>query len=209
MEYETLPHDAPIRLARSRRIAFVARRLARALLLLLLLCVAGLVLVAVLVAVQSQYVDLRQADAIMVLDMPCDTARPSGAQPCPQQALLEHALDLYRRGLAQRLLLSDNTRAGLDYLRANGVPEPALLIEHEGSGDVRLVAEMARANGISSVLLVGVPYQMLRGLKMVRDHDLVAYAAPLPARVGLGDVEQLRAIARESGAYWRYVLFGA
>lgn len=167
--------------------------------------VVALVVVAILVVVQGTYVEVRRADAILVLPDSCAT--PSVSVPCGAERL-DYAFDLYRRGYASHIVLFDQQVAAAEraYMLDKGFPDQYLLVEDQAASrpaQMRRIAQLAREQGISSLLIVGAPPEMLRALKMARDLDVAAYSTPLP---GLPAFVPL-AVAQETLAYWRYVLF--
>jgi len=197
-------HNAAPYASLTARYLTPARLLLRALGAAVGVVAAALALVAVLVAVQGRSVETRHADTIMVVGAPCGGA--AAPDPCPA---LGHALDLLRRGYAKRLLVAtDGAESARTSLLAAGLPADALLIPEGGANAgqrTRAAANLLRADGMSSVLLVGQPSDMLLALKMTRDAGLTAYAAPLADE---GRLPPVGALLAEAGAYWRYVLLG-
>jgi uncharacterized SAM-binding protein YcdF (DUF218 family) len=167
---------------------------------------AALALVAVLVAVQGGSVDLRHADALMVVGAPCDAA---SAGDCATPAVLDHAIDLFRRGYASRVLLAaNNSEAARDHLLAAGIPAGALVTPDAAVTPwqrARAAAAALRADGLQSVLLVGQPSDMLLALKMTRDLGLTVYPAP---GAGTARIPSIGVLLNEALSYWRYVLLG-
>jgi uncharacterized SAM-binding protein YcdF (DUF218 family) len=181
-------------------------RVWRGALWLLGIVAAGLGVVAALVVVQGTYTEVRHADAILVLPGACPPPPDEGAPPCGTGPL-DYALDLYRRGFAGQLILIGQEAVAPEraYLLAQGFPDGALVLEDEQESrqaQIKSAAELARARGVSSLLVVGAPPQMLLSLKMARDLDMVAYGAPQPGAPAFVPLD----VARESLAYWRYVL---
>lgn len=172
------------------------KRTARTLAGLALLILAGLLLVASLVALQGANDESRRVDAIaLVWTTP----------PAPEH--LNYTVDLYRRGYAARLLLVGEDPAAVQAaLVAQGLPVDVVVLA-EGPGDrwdqFQHAAAVAQQQGIGSILLVDTPGTLLRSLKMARDLGLRAYSAPVPATPLDAGV-----VLREAAAYWRYVLFG-
>jgi uncharacterized SAM-binding protein YcdF (DUF218 family) len=193
-------------------------RLTRTLTLLAGLAVVALALLCALIILQGQRDDVTRTgprvDALLVMG----TTQYNGVPSPVLRARLDHALDLFRRGVAPRLILTGGaapgdsfTEAGAarDYLLGQGVPEAALLVE-DGSRtsyqNLKRSAEIARANGIVSVLIVSDNFHMLRSLKMARDLDLRAYGSPTRTSPIAGDPRlQLRYTLREAGAYLVYL----
>ncbi len=108
------------------------------------------------------------ADAIVVLGAAQYDGRPSAVY----RARLDHAADLYGRGLAPRVVVTGGRRAGdrfteaavgEGYLTARGVPEEAIDLESDGSDSWSSLRAAARLLGDGDrVLLVSSPYHALR-----------------------------------------------
>lgn len=157
---------------------------------------AGLAFVSGLILVQGQRDEARHVDAIVVL-LPDNLNR----------AHLDRAFELYRRGYAKQVLLAGNDLAAAQAgLIERGVADSALILVEETDDSwvgMRNIVEMARGNGVQSILLVNTPGRLLLNLKMARDLGLTAYGTPTSAF----DFD-IRPILRASVAYWGYVLFG-
>jgi len=156
-----------------------------------------LALVCVLVVMQGQRDDTRAAGAAIVL--------PADNQSQPTRAMLDHAIDLYRRGYTARLIIAGADTATQHYVQTQGLPDKAVLLDRQGSSmweHVQNIAALTRTDGVSSVLLVGDAVQMLRALKMSHDLGLDSHASPLRAPGGLAEI---RAVIQESLGYLLYV----
>jgi uncharacterized SAM-binding protein YcdF (DUF218 family) len=134
----------------------------------------------------SRHDEARPVDAIVVLGAAQYDGRPS-----PQLAArLDHALDLYQRGLAPHIFLTGGkqpldrfTEAASEarYLQDRGVPSTALLREDQGRTSwqsLTAVAEQLKRDGLHSVLLVSDPYHMARIKGMATELGLDAYGSP-------------------------------
>jgi uncharacterized SAM-binding protein YcdF (DUF218 family) len=184
-------------------------------LLLCIACVAVLVAVVCgLIVVQGQREEARESGAAIVLGAAQWNGNPSPVL----RARLDHALDLYRRGIVGKIILTggvapgdrlSEAAAGKQYLVAQRLPAEALLLEEKSTTtweNMQNAAALARAGGISSVLLVSDPFHMLRSLKMARDLGLVAYGSPTRTSPISGNrVEEVRYIMREAWAYLMYL----
>src|SRR6478609_5693716 len=115
-----------------------------------------------------------------------DTAEPSsaivvlgaaqyGGRPSPVlRARLDHAIELWRRGLAPRIIFTggsgdrDTTSeaaVGQRYALEHGVPARDILIENSGrstAGSLQQVARLMEAEPSRTVILVSDPFHMLR-----------------------------------------------
>jgi len=134
----------------------------------------------------SRHDEARPVDAIVVLGAAQYDGRPS-----PQLAArLDHALDLYQRGLAPRIFLTGGkqpldrfTEAASEarYLQDRGVPASALLREDQGRTSwesLTAVADQLKGAGLQSVLLVSDPYHSARIKGMATELGLEAYVSP-------------------------------
>jgi len=107
----------------------------------------------------------RRAGAIVVLGAAQYNGRPSPAL----KNRLDHALTLYRRGLAPVVVVTGGRQTGdrfteattgYNYLRAHGVPDAAIRKEVQGRTTYESLAAVARflgKEGIDDVLLVSGP----------------------------------------------------
>ena len=110
------------------------------------------------------------AGAIVVLGAAQYNGRPSPVL----RARLDHALGLYREGLAPEIVVTGGIGDGdrvseatvaRQYLVTNGVPATAVVVRPEGRStraSMVSVAEWARDRGISRAILVSDPFHMLR-----------------------------------------------
>jgi uncharacterized SAM-binding protein YcdF (DUF218 family) len=134
----------------------------------------------------SRHDEARAVDAFVVLGAAQYDGRPS-----PQLAArLDHALDLYQRGLAPRIFLTGGkqpldrfTEAASEarYLTDRGVPASALMREDEGRTSwesLTAVADQLKGAGLHSVLLVSDPYHSARIKGMATELGLKAYVSP-------------------------------
>jgi uncharacterized SAM-binding protein YcdF (DUF218 family) len=128
----------------------------------------------------------RPADAIVVLGAAQYDGKPSPVL----KARLDHAIDLYRTGLARYLVVTGGKAEGdrtteaasaKAYAIANGVAPDAILIEDEGRTTLEslgAVATILRDHGLDSALLVSDRTHMLRVLRIARDQGIVGYGSP-------------------------------
>jgi uncharacterized SAM-binding protein YcdF (DUF218 family) len=145
---------------------------------------------------------LRKADAILVLGAAQYNGRPSPVL----QARLDHALSLYKKHLAARLVFTGGVGVGdtvsegevaRRYSMKQGVPANAILVERQGvtsAESVSAAAALMRANGLQSALIVSDSYHMLRLELLARRAGILPYRAP--ARTPID----------KSPRRWRYVL---
>lgn len=148
--------------------------------------------------------DAVRADAIVVLGAAQYDGRPSPVL----RARLDHALSLWARHLAPRLVLTggmgdgDTTSeaaVGRRYAVKHGVPDSAILTETRGRTTAesmqRVAAMMDTIHG-REVILVSDPFHMLRLSILARRFDLVPRTSPTRT-------SPISANATES---WRYAL---
>ena len=128
------------------------------------------------------------ADAIVVLGAAQYEGRPSPVL----KARLDHAITLYRRGLAPLLIMTGGrgygdttTEAAVSqrYAMKRGVSADAILLEDEGrttSESMRAVAVMLETNPESPrrVILVSDPFHMLRLAVLARRFSLQPATSP-------------------------------
>lgn len=196
---------------RSRELNLALRGALRGLLGITLSVGGLLVLVGALVMVQAQRDETRPAGAAVVLGVESWSDAPQAMR----QVRLDHALDLYQRGVVARLILTGGGGAAESkaYLVERGVPESALLLEDQGDTTLeclRGASELARQSGIGTVLLVSDPSHMLRSLKIARDAGLTAYGSPaFNSPTSRSFTSALGAVGREAWSYLGYIFVGA
>ena len=130
--------------------------------------------------------DARRADAIVVMGAAQYAGHPSPAL----RARLDHAIALWDRGLASRMILTGGTGTGETvseaavsraYVLSRGVPDSAILLENEGrtsSESLRSAAELMRARGLREAIIVSDPYHMLRLEILARRFGLDPLTSP-------------------------------
>jgi uncharacterized SAM-binding protein YcdF (DUF218 family) len=182
------------------------RRSLRARLLLALIGVALLAWVSSLVAVLywERHDQARPVGAIVVLGAAQYVGRPSPVL----RARLDHAIALWRRNLAPRLIVTGGTGTGdttseaavsQRYCMQHGVPKAAILLETEGrttSQSMAGIATLMRGMNRRDVLLVSDPFHMLRLTILARRHGLEPYGSPTPTSP----------IAASPSERWKYAL---
>lgn len=159
-------------------------------------------LLAVLAA--GAWPQLRRADAILVLGAAQYNGRPSPVL----KARLDHALDLYQRGYAERLIFTGGVGQGdtlsegevsRRYAVDAGVPDSVILVERQGATSAESMgyaAALMRANDLRSALVVSDSYHMMRLDVLARRSGIRPWRAPTPDAP----------IDRTRGTRWQYVL---
>jgi uncharacterized SAM-binding protein YcdF (DUF218 family) len=159
--------------------------------LILAACVFAGVLIytASLIQAQSTLDEAREADVIVVLGAAEYRGKPSPVL----KARLDHALDLYAKGLAPRILTTGGAggdpvftegTVGRDYLIQHGVPSEAIIVEPEGESTVHstaAAAEIMRRMGMRSCIIVSDGYHIFRVKKMLEFRGLTVYGSPRPS----------------------------
>lgn len=138
---------------------------------------------------QSSVDEARPADVIVVLGAAEYRGRPSPVL----RARLDHALDLYKRKLAPRILTTGGAggdpvftegEVGRDYLVKNGVPSEAIVLEAEGESTMHstaAAAEIMRRMNLRSCIVVSDAYHIFRVKKMLEFRGLNVYGSPRPS----------------------------
>lgn len=147
------------------------------------------------------------AQAIVVLGAAQYNGRPSPVYA----ARLDHAAELYLRGLADIVVttggsqvgdVTNEANAGAAYLIAQGVPEEALRLEVDGRNSWESLAASARFlrdEDVDDVILVSDPYHSLRLEQIADEIGLDARVSPTTTSPHSA-ASQLKAMARETAA---------
>jgi uncharacterized SAM-binding protein YcdF (DUF218 family) len=130
--------------------------------------------------------ELNRADAIVVFGAAEYDGRPSPVF----RARLDHANDLFRKGLAPLVITTGGAAAdpkfteggvGHDYLMRKGVPESALIAETQASDtaeSAERVAVIMRTNHLRSCIAVSDAYHVFRIRKLLEHQKLQVFLAP-------------------------------
>ncbi len=153
----------------------------------LLICVTY---IAARIERQSLVDEARPADLILVLG----AAEYSGHPSPVFRARLDHALELYNRKLAPRIMTTGGAGGdpvfteggvGRSYLIGKGVPSEVIVVETEGDSTVystALAGEIMDRMGLSSVIVVSDGYHVYRVKQMLRSRGLTVYGSPRKER---------------------------
>lgn len=161
----------------------------------------------------SRKQELHPADAIVVFGAAEYDGRPSPVL----RARLDHANDLFRKGLSQVVITTGGHAAdpnfseggvGHDYLMRRGVPESALIAETQASDtaeSAERVGVIMRANHMKSCIAVSDAYHVFRIRKLLEHQGIQVYVAPRPDSRPRSIWQRGLAILRESASYllWR------
>ncbi len=130
--------------------------------------------------------DARKADAIIVMGAAQYQGKPSPVL----RVRLDHALALWQRGLASRMLLTGGTGEGDTaseaaasrvYMIAHGVPDTAILLENEGrtsAQSLRSAIALLHARELRTAVVVSDPFHMLRLEILGRRYGIDPYTSP-------------------------------
>src|SRR5271165_3428912 len=169
-----------------------------------------LTLTAVRIVREGSLQELHPADAIVVFG-----AAEYAGHPSPVlRARLDHAFDLFRKGIAPVVITTGGAASdpsfseggvGSSYLRHRGIPERNLIAETQGSDTAQSavrVAVIMRANGLHSCVAVSDAYHVFR-IKRLLEHEGVGpvYVAPRPDSRPHGVGQRLYAVLREASSY--------
>ncbi len=158
------------------------------LVLLLSVVLLAVCWIAIGIERQASRDEAQNADVILVLGAAEYRGRPSPVL----KARLDHALELYRKGLAPRMMTTGGAGGdpvfteggvGRDYLASQGVPPEAIVVEGEGSSTVAstaLAGEIMRRMGMQSAIVVSDGYHIYRVKKMLEGKGLTVYGSPRP-----------------------------
>jgi uncharacterized SAM-binding protein YcdF (DUF218 family) len=137
------------------------------------------------------------ADAIVVLGAAQYRGRPSPVL----RTRLDHAIGLYARGIAPRLVLTGGIAEGdtaseaavsRTYVMRQGVPDSAILLENDGRTthqSMRAVAQLLDARDMHEAVVVSDAFHLFRAWTSARHHGLVVLTSP--SRPGEGVLGQL------------------
>jgi uncharacterized SAM-binding protein YcdF (DUF218 family) len=138
---------------------------------------------------QSTLDDARAADAIIVLGAAEYRGRPSPVL----EARLNHALWLYLKGMAPRIITTGGAggdpvftegSVGRAYLAKRGVPAEAIIVEGEGEStaySVTASAEIMERMNLHSAIVVSDGYHIYRVKKMLQSRGVKVYGSPRPS----------------------------
>jgi uncharacterized SAM-binding protein YcdF (DUF218 family) len=138
---------------------------------------------------QSTRDEAQPADIIVVLGAAEYSGRPSPVL----KARLDHALELYTRKFAPRIMTTGGaggdplfTEGGVGrlYLISKGVPSEAIVVETEGESTAYSMAaagEIMRRMGLTSCIVVSDGYHIYRVKKMLEFRGLKVYGSPRPS----------------------------
>jgi uncharacterized SAM-binding protein YcdF (DUF218 family) len=166
------------------------RRILRAAMVVAAVVVIGIGWLTIQIYHQSEIDEAKPADVILVLGAAEYRGRPSPVL----KARLDHALELYLRKLAPRVMTTGGAGGdpvfteggvGRSYLSEHGVPADAIIVENEGASTVESLAmtgEILHRMGLHSVIAVSDGYHIYRVKRMLESSGLEAYGSPRKER---------------------------
>ncbi len=154
--------------------------------MVLLALAAEVAHVAERIATQSTVDEAQPADIIVVLGAAEYRGKPSPVL----RARLDHALTLYQKGLAPRILTTGGAGGdpvytegdvGRSYLVSRGVPSEAIVVDAEGTSTAYATAssaEIMRRMGLKSCIVVSDGYHIFRAKRMLQSSGVKVYGSP-------------------------------
>jgi uncharacterized SAM-binding protein YcdF (DUF218 family) len=149
----------------------------------------------------------READAIVVLGAAQYAGRPSPVL----KARLDHAVDLWKRGIASKLILTggrgtgDTTseaEVGKRYVIKAGVADNAILLENQGrttSASIAATAKIMKTQNLDRAVLVSDPFHMLRLQILAKQFGVESVTSPTrTSPISANRLEALAYIMSES-----------
>ena len=140
------------------------------------------------ITAQASHDEARPADAIVVFGAAEYDGRPSPVY----KARLDHAAQLYHRGLAPMVIITGGSGndprfsegvVGREYLKTLGIPDSQLIAETQSpdtAESARRVANIMAVNGMHSCLAVSDSYHIFRIKQMLGREGITVYGAPRP-----------------------------
>jgi uncharacterized SAM-binding protein YcdF (DUF218 family) len=159
---------------------------------------------------------IREADAILVLGAAQYNGRPSPVF----QARLDHAIGLFHKGLAGKMVFTGGVGAGdtvsegevaRRYAIKHDVPADAILVERHGvtsAESVAAAAALMREKQLRSALVVSDSYHMLRLELLARRAGIRPYRAPAASPIDRARRQRVRYVLRESVLFPATALLG-
>jgi uncharacterized SAM-binding protein YcdF (DUF218 family) len=152
---------------------------------------------------------IRPADAIVVFG----AAEYSGHPSPVYRARLDHAFDLFHRGVASIVITTGGAAAdprfseggvGHDYLLHRGVPENALIAETQATDtaeSAERVAVIMRENHMRNCVAVSDAYHVFRIRKLLEHEGVRVYVAPRPDSLPHSARQRMETVLREAFSY--------
>jgi uncharacterized SAM-binding protein YcdF (DUF218 family) len=182
-------------------------RLVRGLIKLVLFLVAGWALCLASIHLWGRRNETPRSDAIVVLGAAQYDGRPSPVL----KARLDHAIELYERGVAPVIIMTGGQAPGdtvseavvsRRYAIREGVPPAAILTERGGMTTVEsmeAVSRLMRSRDMETAVMVSDPFHMLRLKLLARQVGIRGYTSPTrTSPISRNRAEERRHLIRES-----------
>jgi len=185
---------------------FVGRYVVRALIAVVALCAIYALVTLWQVWSTGRSDQARPVDAIVVLGAAQYDGRPS-----PQLAArLDHVVELWPEGLAQRIVATGGKQPGdryteaqaaTNYLVDHGIPAEVIVSDVEGGSTYESFADLRAQYGdeIRSVLIVTDPYHALRSRMIAAELGFEAFVSPTGDSVVTGAGQLRREVEEAAG----------
>lgn len=163
---------------------------------------------------QSSRDESRPAEAIVVFGAAEYVGRPSPVF----KARLDHAADLYRKGLAPIVIATGGAGAdpkfseglvGREYLKSIGIPDDHLIAETQSEDtaeSARRVSAILHANHMTTCLAVSDGYHIFRIKQMLAREGIIAYGSPRPNSKPQSFAKRNEAVFHEIASYTLWLL---
>ena len=167
---------------------------------------------------EGQRDDRQPADAIVVMGAAQYDGRPSPVFA----ARIDHAIELFRAGVAPRLVVTGGKQEGdrtteaataRAYAIARGVPAAAILAEDRSRTtleSIHALRTLMSEQGLRSAVFVSDRPHMLRVLRMAADDGITAWGSPTSTSpIERDPARQIDATLHELGALAQYFIIGS
>jgi uncharacterized SAM-binding protein YcdF (DUF218 family) len=153
--------------------------------------------------------EVHPADAIVVFGAAEYSGRPSPVY----RARLDHAFDLFNRGVAPVVITTGGAAAdpsyseggvGHEYLMHRGIPDADLIAETQGSDtaqSAKRIGVIMRTNHMRSCVAVSDEYHMFRIRKLLEHEGVQVFVAPRPDSRPRAEWQRAYAVLREAFGY--------
>ena len=175
--------------------------------------VAWLAAICVGIVREASRQEIQSSDAIVVFGAAEYSGRPSPVY----RARLDHAFDLFQRGVAPVVITTGGAAAdpryseggvGHDYLMHRGIPDSSLIAETQGSDTAQSaerIGVIMRTNHMHSCVAVSDAYHVFRIRKLLEHQAMQVYVSPRPDSLPRLPWQRGEAVLREAISYmvWR------
>jgi uncharacterized SAM-binding protein YcdF (DUF218 family) len=153
--------------------------------------------------------EIHSADAIVVFGAAEYSGRPSPVY----RARLDHAFELFNRGVAPVVITTGGAAAdpsyseggvGHEYLMHRGIPDADLIAETQGSDtaqSAKRIGVIMRTNHMRSCVAVSDEYHMFRIRKLLEHEGVQVFVAPRPDSRPRAEWQRAYAVLREAFGY--------